>query len=280
VLAYGWREAFIALGVVSLVWTAFYVWLFRNTPVEHTWVKPSELEEIGVDAGEMKKSARGKTPWGEMIRRMWLVTFVDFCYGWSLWVFLTWMPSYLKDARGFDLKQMALFASLPLMAGVVGDTLGGVTSDLIYRRTGNLKLARRLLLVVGLGGALVFVMPAIYTTSAITAVLLLSASFFFLELTNAVLWSLPIDIAGRYAGTAGGMMNTGFGVAGMISPVVFGFLIQSTGSYELPFLISAGLLGVGALCSLLIDPTKRIGEPARAAPRLGEQIAGAAPLQS
>jgi MFS family permease len=75
-------------------------------------------------------------------------------------------------------------------------------------------------------------------------------------------------------------MNTGFGVAGMISPVVFGFLIQSTGSYELPFLISAGLLGVGALCSLLIDPTKRIGEPARAAPRLGEQIAGAAPLQS
>jgi ACS family D-galactonate transporter-like MFS transporter len=281
VIAYGWREAFIVLGVVSLAWTVLYFWLFRNTPAEHKWVKPSELEEIGVDAREMKQSAKGKTPWAEMIRRMWLVTFVDFCYGWSLWVFLTWMPSYLKDARGFDLKQMALFAALPLMAGVVGDTLGGVVSDLIYRRTGDLKLARRLLLVVGLGGALAFVMPAIYTSSALTAVLLLSASFFFLELTNAVLWSLPIDIAGRYAGTAGGMMNTGFGVAGMISPVVFGFLIQSTGSYELPFLISAGLLGVGALCSLLIDPTKKIGEPDLVVkPRFEERLTGAATLQS
>jgi ACS family D-galactonate transporter-like MFS transporter len=77
-------------------------------------------------------------------------------------------------------------------------------------------------------------------------------------LTNAVLWTLPIDIAGRYAGTAGGIMNTGFGVAGMISPVVFGVLIHRTGHYELPFFISAGLLLVGALCSLGIDPTLKV----------------------
>ena len=73
-----------------------------------------------------------------------------------------------------------------------------------------------------------------------------------------MLWTLPIDIAGRYAGTAGGMMNTGFGVAGMISPVVFGVLIQRTGHYELPFYISAGLLLVGAICSLGIDPTLKV----------------------
>ena len=134
-------------------------------------------------------------------------------------------------------------------------------SDKIYKRTGNLKLARRSLLVIGLGGALVFILPAIYTKSPLAAVALLAASFFFLELTNAVLWSLPLDIAGKFAGTAGGLMNTGFGVAGMVSPVAFGFLIQKTGSYELPFLISAGLLGVAAICSLWIDPTKKIAEP-------------------
>ena len=113
------------------------------------------------------------------------------------------------------------------------------------------------MLVLGLGGALVFILPAIYANDPMTAVLLLSASFFFLELTNAVLWSLPIDIAGRFAGTAGGMMNTGFGVAGMISPVVFGVLIDRTGSYEVPFLISAGLLGIGAVCALFVDPTRK-----------------------
>jgi sugar phosphate permease len=262
VALYGWRESFIALGVVSLLWTALYVWLFRNTPVEHKWVKPAELKEIGVDARRLKKASAGKTPWKDMIRKMWLVTFVDFCYGWSLWVFLTWLPSYLKDARGFDLKQLALFTALPLLAGVVGDTLGGVLSDTVYRRTGNLKLARRALLVVGLGGALVFILPVVGTSDAMVAVALLSASFFFLELTNAVLWSLPLDIAGAYAGTAGGMMNTGFGVAGMISPVAFGYLIQTTGSYQVPFAISALLLAVGVVGALFIDPTRKLLEPA------------------
>jgi sugar phosphate permease len=262
VAAHGWRESFWILGAVSLVWTVFFVWLFRNTPLEHKWVKPAELKEIGIDAAQMKKAAGGKTPWREMIKRMWLVTFVDFCYGWSLWVFLTWLPSYLKDARGFDMKQLALFTALPLLAGVVGDTLGGVVSDYIYKKTGNLKLARRSLLVVGLGGALVFIIPAIYTDTAITAVILLAASFFFLELTNAVLWSLPLDIAGKFAGTAGGMMNTGFGVAGMISPVAFGYLIQTTGSYEVPFLISAALLAIAVVCSFWIDPTNTIKEEA------------------
>ncbi len=253
----GWRESFFILGAVSLLWTGLYVWLFRNTPVEHKWIKPEELKEIGFDEKATKEVESQRTPWARMIRCMGLVTFIDFCYGWSLWVFLTWLPSYLKDSRGFDLKQMALFATLPLMAGVIGDTLGGVVSDTIYKRTGNLKLARRFMLVLGLGGALAFILPAIYATAPITAVLLLSASFFFLELTNAVLWSLPIDIAGRFAGTAGGMMNTGFGVAGMISPVVFGVLIDRTGSYEVPFLISAGLLGIGAICAMFVDPTRK-----------------------
>ena len=262
---YGWRESFIVLGVVSLLWTALYVWFFRNTPIEHKWITPKELKEIGVDAAQMKKAAKGKTPWKEMISKMWLVTFVDFCYGWSLWVFLTWLPSYLKDARGFDLKQLAIFTSLPLLAGVVGDTLGGVMSDMIYKRTGNLKIARRAMLVIGMGGALVFILPVVGTSDPIVAVALLSASFFFLELTNAVLWSLPMDIAGAYAGTAGGMMNTGFGVAGMISPLAFGFLIQTTGSYQVPFLASAGLLAIGIVGALFIDPMRKVGDAPPAA---------------
>jgi sugar phosphate permease len=70
-----------------------------------------------------------------MISRMWLVTFVDFSCGWSLWVFLTWLPSYLLEARGFDVAKTALFTFLPLVAGVTGNTLGGVTSDRIYKAT-------------------------------------------------------------------------------------------------------------------------------------------------
>jgi ACS family D-galactonate transporter-like MFS transporter len=257
---YGWRLSFVILGAASLVWTAVWLATYTDSPERHPWISSAELAEIRAGS-ESAHATRGPTPWPHIIRRMWLVTLVDFCYGWSLWVFLTWLPSYLSDARGFTPDRIALMTTLPLLCGVVGDTLGGVISDAIFRRTGRLRLARCTLLVVGLGGALAFLVPAILTGSALAAVYLLAAAFFFLELTNAVLWTLPIDIAGRYAGTAGGIMNTGFGVAGMISPVVFGVLIQRTGHYEAPLFISAGLLLVGALCSLGIDPTRKVVSP-------------------
>jgi sugar phosphate permease len=261
-LAYGWRQSFIVLGVACLVWTVLWLWLYRDTPAEHRRVSAGELAEIGVKAAEMQRTAKGKTPWMLMLKRMWLVTFIDFCYGWALWVFLTWLPSYLTDARKFDLKHMAFYAAMTLWPGVVGDTVGGVISDFVLKKTQKLKLARCGLLVVGLTGAVAFILPAIFTDSPVAAVYYLGASFFFLELNNAVVWSLPIDIAGKYAGTAGGMMNTGFGVAGMLSPLAFGVLIDMTGSYVLPFMITAGLLVIGAICALFVDPAKHIDLPA------------------
>jgi MFS family permease len=254
----GWRDAFLLLGVASLAWTVLYMCCFTNSPEQHKRITPEETAEIGYRQGDCDRAKHAATPWRKLIHRMWLVTVVDFCYGWLLWVYLTWLPSYLKESRGFDLKQLALFTALPLLAGVIGDTLGGVVSDKLYKATGRLRFARCSVLVVGMGGSLAFLLPMLTATDPITAVMFLSASFFFLEITNPVLWTLPLDIAGKYAGTAGGMMNTGFGVAGMVSPVAFGFLIESTGSYDVPFTISACLLGVGIVAALFIDTSKTV----------------------
>ncbi|SAL20421.1 major facilitator transporter [Caballeronia terrestris] len=254
----GWRDAFLLLGVASLAWTVLYMCFFTNSPEQHRRITPEETAEIGYRKGDCDRAKHAATPWRKLVRRMWLVTVVDFCYGWLLWVYLTWLPSYLKESRGFDLKQLALFTALPLLAGVIGDTLGGVISDKLYKATGRLRFARCSVLVVGMGGSLAFLVPVVSAADPVTAVLFLSASFFFLEITNPVLWTLPLDIAGKYAGTAGGMMNTGFGVAGMISPVVFGYLIQETGSYNVPFTISACLLAVGLVAALFIDTSKTV----------------------
>ena len=258
VSAYGWREAFVALGLLSATWTVLWLATFRDLPAAHPWMRAAELAELGLTP---QGAGRRRTPWKDLLSRMWLVTVVDFCYGWALWVFLTWLPSYLSEARGFHASQMAFATMLPLGAGVIGDTLGGVISDTIFRRTGNLGLARRAMLVAGLSGALVFLVPAAFTSSAAAAVCYLALAFFFLELTNAVLWALPLDIGGPYAGTAAGIMNTGFGIAGTISPVVFGVVIDRTGRYEIPFLLSSALLVLGVIGSLFIDPTRRVLEP-------------------
>jgi sugar phosphate permease len=284
VAASGWRESFILLGVASLIWTVLYLFLFTNSPDENRRITPEETAEIGYRPGDSARAQKSPTPWRKLIHRMWLVTFVDFCYGWLLWVYLTWLPSYLKESRGFDLKHLALFTALPLLAGVIGDTLGGVVSDRIFKMTGRLRLARCSVLVVGMGGSLAFLLPMISAPSPIEAVWFLSASFFFLEITNPVLWTLPLDIAGKYAGTAGGMMNTGFGVAGMVSPVAFGYLIQTTGSYNVPFTISAVLLAVGAVAALFIDTSKTVeADEAREARNQDEHapvFAGAAAIIS
>jgi ACS family D-galactonate transporter-like MFS transporter len=258
VARHGWRASFVLLGAASAGWTVLWLVSFRDRPEDHPWMSDAELASIR-EGREPPRATPDTTPWRPIFRAMWLVTIVDFCYGWSLWVFLTWLPSYLSDARGFGFNQMALATMLPLSAGVVSDTVGGLISDAIYRRRGDLRLARRVPLVIGLGGACALIIPAVFTGSAVGAVGLLAAAFFFLELANPVLWTLPLDIAGAHAGTAGGIMNTGFGIAGMISPIVFGVLIERTGRYDLPMFMSAGLLLAGAVCSLRIDPTATIG---------------------
>src|SRR5262249_5302249 len=97
---YGWRASFIVLGAASLAWTAVWLVTFRDTPKEHRWMTEGELAVIRGSA-DSSAGAAGPVraiPWQKLIDRMWLVTVVDFCYGWSLWVFLTWLPSYLSDA--------------------------------------------------------------------------------------------------------------------------------------------------------------------------------------
>ena len=114
----------------------------------------------------------------------------------------------------------------------------------------------RVNLVVGLLGSFIFLLPCLFIHDLIAVSILLSLAFFFLELTNSVLWALPMDMAPQYAGTAGGMMNLGFGIAGVLSPSIFGFLVQYTGSWQVPFGTSVVLLFIGVLLSLRIDPTR------------------------
>jgi MFS family permease len=256
----GWRASFLITGALSLLWVTAWYWYFRDEPKTHPKMTPGELAELPT---YLQVKDRSPVPWGPMLRRILPITFVDFCYGWTLWVYLTWIPSFFKDNYGLNLKKFALFTSLVLFAGVIGDSAGGIISDRWYRKTGNLKAARRGVLVTGLLGSFFFTMPTIFIHNLTVAAVCLALSFFFLELTNPILWSMPMDIAPAHAGTASGLMNTGFGIAGILSPFIFGLLVDRTGSWEVPFVLSSALLFIGAGASMFIDPTRRIGvEPA------------------
>ncbi|MGW6196909.1 MFS transporter [Kribbella sp. NPDC055110] len=262
----GWRAGFVALGVLSALWSVAWVRRFRNRPQDDDRVSATELGELDSQYADEAPGANSradprKVPWRRLVVRIAPVTLVDFCYGWMLWVYLTWLPSFFKDQYGLALAGFALFTTLVLSAGVVSDTLGGMLSDRLLARTRSLRTARRVNLVIGLAGSMLALIPSLLVHNLVLVTTSLAVSFFFLELTNSVLWTIPMDIAPDHAGVASGLMNTGFGVAGIVSPIVFGFLLDRTGNWQLPFGLSVGLLAAGTLLALRVDPRPMDPEP-------------------
>jgi nitrate/nitrite transporter NarK len=182
------------------------------------------------------------------------VTCVDFCYGWTLWLFQSWIPSFFVQNYGLNLNASALYSAGVLFAGVIGDTLGGIASDLILKRTGDLRLARRGVIMAGFAGGCLFMLPIVFVHNLTIAAICLSLAFFFAELIVGPIWAVPMDVAPRYAGTASGMMNFGFGLAGIISPLFFGVLIDITGTWTAPLAISVALLLLGAVLTVRLRP--------------------------
>ena len=230
------------LGAVSLLWLVAWIWYFRNDPREHSAMTPAIL----ADAAGLEPPARhGRSHGCALARHVMPVTIVDFCYGWTLWLFLTWIPAFFFENYHQNLQASALFSGGVLLAGVIGDTLGGIVSDRLLRKTGSLMIARRGVIVAGFLGAFIFLIPVVMIHNLTVAAVCLSLAFFFAELIVGPIWSVPMDIAPRYAGTASGMMNFGFGVAGLISPLSFGYLVDRTGSWVIPFIASILLSAAG-----------------------------------
>ena len=252
----GWRGAFLILGGVSLVWTAvWWIW-FRDTPARHPAITEDELAFLPeIVAGE-----RTPPPWRKLLPRITPVTVVFFCHAWVLWVFLSWLPTFLTSTYHIDLKRSAIYASAIFLSGMVGDTVGGLLTDALYRRTRDLNRARRDVVILGLGGSLCLLSLMLVTHDTLAVGACLAGALFLLEMAEGPIWSVPMDIAPAHAGTAGGFLATAAGVAAMISPAAFGALTDLTGSYKLPFLMSIGLLFLGVGMSFLMRPDRPVIE--------------------
>jgi len=245
-----WRASFFILAGLSLVWMAVWFWYFRDSPADHAAVTSADLSELRPRTREETRTI----PWLALVRRMWPCTAVNFCYGWTLWLFLTWIPSFFVQNYHLALGSSALYASGVFFGGVVGDTLGGILSDRILRRSGNIVLARRSVIIAGFLGACLFLIPVMLVHDVLVSAASLSLAFFCAELIVAPIWAVPMDIAPRYAGSASGMMNFGSAFAGIVSPLFFGYVIDLTGTWTIPFSASMLLLLLGAALTLFLRP--------------------------
>jgi MFS family permease len=251
-----WRGSFIVIGLLSFLWVIVWAWYFRDNPAEHPAITPAELAELTQHRAAGKK--RPPVPYARLARRMTTVTIVYFCYGWTLWFFLTWIPSYFLHSYKLILKDSAWFSAGVFLGGVLGDALGGIVSDRIFEKTGDRIKARRNLVILGFFASAVLMIPVLFLHNLGVVALLLSAAFFFAEFTVGPMWAIPMDIAPRYSGSASGLMNSGSAFAAIVSPIVGGYIIDKTGNWELTFVAGIALLIFGAILAFWMRPDREL----------------------
>src|SRR5580692_1360392 len=263
--AWGWRWIFYLFALLGIAWSVVFFYFYRNRPEDEPRVDAGELAHIrgtspNGDISPVATRLRSNVPWRAIFTspNMWFIAAAYGCFFYGAYFYVSWFPTYLLEFRHLSLSSVGYLASLPLISAMVGDVAGGVLTDHVLRKTGNLTLARRVVAAPGLLLAALLLIPAGTTDSAMVAILCLTASNFFLELVLGPAWAVPMDVGGTSSGTVTAVMNMVGAIGASISPLVFGFLVEQ-GSWVAPFYVTAGVLATGSLIWIfLIDPEKSV----------------------
>jgi MFS family permease len=257
-----WRVAFPIFGAVGVVFAVAWFWWFRDDPREHRGVNAAELAEIGADPPDAEHP---RVPWSTLTRSRNLMAlcamYFGAIYGW--YFYLTWLPTYLLRARGFELSAVGWLAALPLLGIAVGSLAGGLLADALVRRFGA-RVGLRLPGMVGLPAAALAILAAVGARDPHTSAFCLAAAAMLAALGVAPAWSVCLAIGGRHAGVVSGAMNTFGNLGGVVSPVVVGWCLAWWNSWDTPLYTVAALYAFAAICWLGVDPTDSLDLPASA----------------
>jgi len=246
-----WRHAFPIFGAVGVVYIILWLAWFRDDPREHRGVNPAELALIGSDPPQ----PHPPVPWRRFLRSRNLLAlcgmYFGAIYGW--YFFLTWLPTYLLRARGFELAAVGWLAALPLLGIAIGSLAGGALSDVLGRRFGA-RTGLRVPGLLGLPLAALAIVAAVSVADGATATGCFAAAAALAALGVAPAWSACLAIGGRHAGVVSGAMNTFGNLGGFLSPLVVGWCLQAWNDWNLPLYTVAALYAFAAACWLLVDP--------------------------
>ncbi len=253
----GWRGVFQVLGAFGVVWAIFWLWYYHDYPVDHPGVNQAERDLLKQSGFGEKRSAPLKVPWGRILRSrsLWFLSSLYFCYGWVLWMYLAWLPTYLVEERGLVDIKMGLAASAPLLAATFTNAFGGWISDKLAHRWSDLRRGRIFVSVIGFTIAGVGMVPGALVSDAVAALVCLTLALAGLELTVAVSWAICLDIGGEYSGSVSSVMNTLGNLGGTLSGVIVGYL-ATWFNWTVPMLVAAGLCLIAALIATQIDPRR------------------------
>lgn len=262
VATFGWRALFFIFGGLGVVYAFVWHALYRE-PHESRTANQAELDYIAAGGGLASRASGFVLSWAAvrmLLRQRQILgaSIGQFCGNSTLVFFLTWFPSYLATERGMDWIRSGFAASLPYIAASVGVLVGGVVSDGIIRRTGSATLGRKLPIITGLLLTSTMVL-ANFTPSNALVIAIMSLAFFGQGMVNLG-WTLIADVAPKQLiGLTGGVFNFCANLAGIVTPLVIGFVLGATGSFygALAYIATLGLVGAAAYI-FIVGEVKRV----------------------
>lgn len=244
----GWRQAFWIFGMTGVAWCFFWWKWFRDDPAEHPDVTSQELSLIREGGPETKAVLAFESFLN--LNLLW-ICLMYFCFGYCLYFYLTWLPTYLRDGRGFSSTPMNTIHTVVLLSAAAASILGGQLTDSLTKRYG-LRVGRAIG-VVAMPMSGVALTIAALTDSAVLAAGAMVVAASAGDLCLSPSWAMCHDIGGNASGTVTAVMNTFGNIGGALSPLVVGYSVQWWGSWAIPLLVAAGVALLGGLFTFLID---------------------------
>jgi ACS family glucarate transporter-like MFS transporter len=227
IVHYGWREAFYVLAPTGVVVGLWWYWYARDKPAQHRSISPAEAAFI--DAGRSVKPPPQPVNWrAALVNRDILILAASyFCLNYVFYMFSQWLFTYLVNARGLSMLESGWLYVLPFATGAVLTAVGGGICDALCRRLGGLR-GCRITAMSGLVLVAIFLSAGVFAEDPYVAVALLSLCFGFTLFADTCYWAATTYASGEHTASAGGMLNFGGTMPGLLAPLV-GFSIDHAG---------------------------------------------------
>jgi ACS family D-galactonate transporter-like MFS transporter len=255
VATFGWRALFVGAGLIGIGFAFLWLRLYRE-PQDNPAANQAELAYIEAGGGLAQHAASTRFDWrniGRLLRHRQILgaSIGQFAGNSTLVFFLTWFPTYLATERQMGWLKVGFYAVLPFIAASVGVLAGGFVSDLLIRRTGSATLGRKLPILSGLLLASTIVV-ANFVDSNEAVIVILSIAFFGQGMVNLG-WTLITDVAPKHLiGLTGGVFNLCANLAGILTPLIIGVIVDRTGSFFYALAYIALVAAIGALSYIFI----------------------------
>ncbi|WP_276167020.1 MFS transporter [Zobellia alginiliquefaciens] len=263
---FGWRGLFIISGIIGLVWAAIWYFFYRN-PQNHKSINKAELEHIEKGGGligknDVKKEEKKKFDWNDfkqafIYRKLWGLYIGQFCLGATTIFFLTWFPTYLVEFRGLDFLKSGFLASIPFLAAFFGVLLSGFTSDYLIKKGFSVEISRKTPIIIGMLLS-TCIIGANYTDSTFFVILFLALAFFGNGLASIAWIFISLMAPKKLIGLTGGAFNFIGGLAGVVVPIVIGYLVED-GDFSPALFFIGGIALLGFISyTFIVGKVERI----------------------